>query len=48
VVTRYLARRDSAPRHNISTVADLGQSCCGVRLSAPDRGIQRIKLYRDR
>jgi hypothetical protein len=26
----------------------MGQSGSGVRLSAPDRGIQRVKLYRYR
>jgi hypothetical protein len=48
VVTRYLAGDDSVLRYDISTVADMGQSGSGVRLSAPDRGIQRVKLYRYR
>jgi len=46
VVTRYLAGDDSVLRYDIATVADMGQSGSGVRLSAPDRGIQRVKLYR--
>jgi hypothetical protein len=48
VVTRYLAGDDSVLRYDIATVADMGQSGSGVRLSAPDRGIQRVKLYRYR
>jgi hypothetical protein len=48
VVTRYLAGDDSVLRYDISTVADMGQSGSGVRLSAPDRGIQRVMLYRYR
>jgi hypothetical protein len=47
-VTRYLAGDDSVLRYDIATVADMGQSGSGVRLSAPDRGIQRVKLYRYR
>lgn len=46
VVTRYLGGDDSVLRYDIATVADMGQSGSGVRLSAPDRGIQRVKLYR--
>jgi len=48
VVTRYLAGDDSVLRDDIATAADMGQSGSGVRLSAPDRGIQRVKLYRYR
>jgi hypothetical protein len=48
VVTRYLAGDDSVLRYDLATVADLGQSGSGVRLQAPDRGIQRVKLYRYR
>jgi len=48
VVTRYLGGDDSVLRYDISTVADMGQSGSGVRLSAPDRGMQRVKLYRYR
>jgi hypothetical protein len=48
VVTRYLAGDDSVLRYDISTVAGMGQSGSGVRLSAPDRGIQHVKLYRYR
>jgi hypothetical protein len=48
VVTRYLGGDDSVLRYDIATVADMGQSGSGVRLSAPDRGIQRVKLYRYR
>jgi hypothetical protein len=48
VVTRYLAGDDSVLRYDIATVADMGQSGSGVRLTAPDRGIQRVKLYRYR
>jgi hypothetical protein len=48
VVTRYLAGDDSVLRYDIGKVADMGQSGSGVRLSAPDRGIQRVKLYRYR
>ena len=35
-------------RYDIAAVADMGQSGSGVRLSAPDRGMQRVKLYRYR
>ena len=45
---RFLAGDDSVLRYDIATVADMGQSGSGVRLSAPDRGIQRVKLYRYR
>jgi hypothetical protein len=48
VVTRYLGGDDSVLRYDIATVANMGQSGSGVRLSAPDRGIQRVKLYRYR
>lgn len=48
VVTRYLAGDDSVLRYDIATVAGMGQSGSGVRLSAPDRGIQCVKLYRYR
>jgi hypothetical protein len=48
VVTRYLGGDDSVLRYDIATVADMGQSGSGVRLSAPDRGIQSVKLYRYR
>ena len=48
VVTRYLAGDDSVLRYAIAAVADMGQSGSGVRLSAPDRGMQRVKLYRYR
>jgi hypothetical protein len=48
VVTRYLAGDDSVLRYDIAAVAEMGQSGSGVRLSAPDRGIQRVKLYRYR
>ncbi len=48
VVTRYLGGDDSVLRYDIGAVADMGQSGSGVRLSAPDRGIQRVKLYRYR
>jgi Domain of unknown function (DUF5597)/Beta-galactosidase len=48
IVTRYLAGDDSVLRYDIAAVADMGQSGSGVRLSAPDRGIQRVKLYRYR
>jgi hypothetical protein len=48
VVTRYLAGDDSVLRYDIAAVADMGQSGSGVRLSAPERGIQRVKLYRYR
>jgi hypothetical protein len=48
VVTRYLAGDDSVLRYDIAAVADMGQSGSGVRLTAPDRGIQRVKLYRYR
>jgi hypothetical protein len=46
VVTRYLAGDDSVLRYDIGAVADMGQSGSGVRLTAPDRGIQHVKLYR--
>jgi hypothetical protein len=46
VVTRFLAGDDSVLRYDIAAVADMGQSGSGVRLTAPDRGIQRVKLYR--
>jgi len=46
IVTRYLGGDDSVLRYDIGAVADMGQSGSGVRLSAPDRGIQRVKLYR--
>jgi len=46
VVTRYLAGDDSVLRYDIGAVADMGQSGSGVRLSAPDRGVQKVKLYR--
>jgi hypothetical protein len=48
VVTRYLAGDDSVLRYDIAAAADMGQSGSGVRLSAPDRGIQRVMLYRYR
>jgi hypothetical protein len=48
VVTRYLAGDDSVLRYDIAKVADMGQSGSGVRLSAPERGIQKVKLYRYR
>jgi hypothetical protein len=48
VVTRFLAGDDSVLRYDIGAVADMGQSGSGVRLAAPDRGIQRVKLYRYR
>jgi len=48
VVTRYLAGDDSVLRYDMATVADLGQSGSGVRLQAPNRAIQRVKLYRYR
>jgi hypothetical protein len=48
VVTRYLAGDDSVLRYDIAAVAEMRQSGSGVRLSAPDRGIQRVKLYRYR
>jgi hypothetical protein len=48
VTTRYLAGDDSVLRYDIAAVADMGQSGSGVRLTAPDRGIQRVKLYRYR
>jgi len=48
VVTRYLGGDDSVLRYDIATVAGMGQSGSGVRLSAPDRAIQRVKLYRYR
>jgi hypothetical protein len=48
VVTRFLAGDDSVLRYDIATVADMGQSGSGVRLTAPDRAIQRVKLYRYR
>ena len=48
VVTRFLAGDDSVLRYDNVTVADMGQSGSGVRLTAPDRGIQRVKLYRYR
>jgi len=41
-------RSDSVLRYDISTVANMGQSGSGVRLSAPDRGMQHVKLYRYR
>ena len=46
VVTRYLGGDDSVLRYDIAAVAAMGQSGSGVRLSAPDRAIQRVKLYR--
>ncbi len=48
MITRYLGGDDSVLRYDIATVADMGQSGSGVRLSAPDHGIQRVKLYRYR
>jgi hypothetical protein len=48
VVTRYLGGDDSVLRYDIAKVAEMGQSGSGVRLSSPDRGIQRVKLYRYR
>ncbi|MGP8243755.1 MAG: DUF5597 domain-containing protein [Bryobacteraceae bacterium] len=48
VVTRYLGGDDSVLRYDIAKVADMGQSGSGVRLSAPARGVQRVKLYRYR
>jgi hypothetical protein len=48
VVTRYLGGDDSVLRYDIAAAADMGQSGSGVRLSIPDRGIQRVKLYRYR
>src|ERR1035441_1628134 len=47
-VHSLLAGDDSVLRYDIATVADMGQSGSGVRLTAPDRGIQRVKLYRYR
>ncbi len=46
VVTRYLGGDDSVLRYDLAAAADVNQSGSGVRLSAPDRGIQRVKLYR--
>jgi hypothetical protein len=48
VITRYLGGDDSVLRYDMATVANMGQSGSGVRLSAPDRAIQRVKLYRYR
>ncbi len=48
LVTRYLAGDDSVLRYDIGAAADMGQSGSGVRLSAPGRGIQKVKLYRYR
>jgi len=48
VVTRYLAGDDSVLRYDLAAAAELGQSGSGVRLTAPDRGIQRVLLYRYR
>ena len=48
LVTRYLGGDDSVLRYDIAAATDMGQSGSGVRLSAPDRGIQRVKLYRYR
>jgi len=48
VITRYLGGDDSVLRYDIAAVADMGQSGSGVRLLAPDRDIQRVKLYRYR
>jgi beta-galactosidase GanA len=46
VVTRYLGGDDSVLRYDIGTVADMGQSGSGVRLTTPDWAIQRVQLYR--
>ena len=48
VATRFLAGDDSVLRYDLANVVAAGQSGSGVRLSAPDRGIQRVKLYRYR
>jgi len=48
LVTRYMGGDDSVLRYDIAAATDMGQSGSGVRLSAPDRGIQRVKLYRYR
>jgi hypothetical protein len=46
IVTRYLGGDDSVLRYDIAAVAEMNQSGSGVRLTAGERGIQRVRLYR--
>ncbi len=48
VLTRYLAGDDSVLRYDLGAAADAGQSGSGVRLSAGERAIQRVRVYRYR
>jgi hypothetical protein len=45
-VTRYLAGDDSVLRSDLANVVAMNQSGSGVRLSAGERAIQRVKVYR--
>jgi len=47
-VTGYLAGGDRVLRYDIATMAAMGQTGSGVRLSAPERRIQRVLLDRYR
>jgi hypothetical protein len=48
VRTRILGGDDSVLRYDLVTVAAMGQSGSGVRLTAGERGIQKVKVYRYR
>ena len=45
---RILGGDDSVLRYDMVTVAAMGQSGSGVRLTAGERGIQKVKVYRYR
>jgi len=46
VLTRYLGGDDSILRYDFANIAAMNQSGNGVRLSAGERAIQRVKVYR--
>jgi Domain of unknown function (DUF5597)/Beta-galactosidase len=46
VVSRYLAGDDSVLEYDFPNIVAANQSGSGVRLSNPDRGIQRVKVYK--
>jgi hypothetical protein len=48
VRTRIMGGDDSVLRYDMVTVAAMGQSGSGVRLTAGERGIQKVKVYRYR
>jgi hypothetical protein len=48
VLTRFLAGDDSVLQYDLGAAADAGQSGSGVRLSAGERAIQRVRVYRYR